>query len=234
MPLDIIGAGIGRTGTVSLKLALEMLGFGPCHHMMELLEDPSAAPEWVKAWRQQSPDWERIYRGYNAAVDFPTYQHYRTLAERYPEAKVILTVRDPERWYESAEATIFRAEPSLGPKLALAAKAIFSARHRNLIRIFANLGRAIWDTEFEGRFEDKDFAISVFEAHVAEVKRTIAPERLLVFRVQDGWAPLCAFLGVPVPDTPFPRGNSRAEFHERLAAGPGVMPAPRAEPLPGY
>lgn len=233
MALKVIGAGHGRTGTLSLKLALEMLGFGPCDHMIELIVDPSRVGHWVDAWKGRSTDWDAIFDGYRSAVDFPVFEFYAALAEKYPEAKVVLTVRDPEKWWQSAYDTIYRAEPGLGAKLALAGRAVFDERARQIIRLFGNVGR-LWDGIFEGRFEDKAFAIGKFEEHIAEVKATIPPERLLVMRVADGWGPLCAFLGVPAPDVPFPRSNSRQKWHARLKQGVMNFEVERAEPLPGY
>lgn len=234
MALRVIGAGMGRTGTLSLKLALEMLGFGPCHHMMELLAEPATGVHWRTLWKTGKADWDAIYAGYNSAVDFPTYRHYAELAERYPEARVVLTVRDPARWWQSTYETIYRAEPGVGGKLKLAFQAIYSRQARQIIPLMGNVGPVLWKGDFEGRFEDKAFAIEKYEAHVAAVKATIPAERLLVFQVADGWAPLCAHLGVPVPDVPFPRANSRAEFQKMLVEGFVGFQAPRAEPLPGY
>ena len=139
-------------------------------------------------------------------------------------------MRDPARWWQSTHDTIYQAEPGIGGKLKMAAKALVSQRHRQLIGIMSNLG-IIWDQDFEGRFEDRAHAIALFERHIAEVKATIAPERLLVMRVADGWGPLCAFLGCPVPDVPFPRVNDRADFARRMGAGLDDFVAPKAEPL---
>lgn len=233
MALKVIGAGHGRTGTMSLKIALEMLGFGPCYHMTELIVDPSTVDHWTDAWKGRPTDWDAIYAGYVSAVDYPSFEHYAALAEKYPEAKVILTVRDPERWWESTNATIYHAEPGIGVKLGLAWKALFSKRARQIVKLFSQVSR-LWSVVFEGRFADKQWAMAKFEAHTAEVKAKIAPERLLVMKVSDGWQPLCDFLGVPVPDVPFPRSNDRVEWHERLAKGVLNMDLVRGELLPGY
>ncbi len=232
--LEVIGAGMGRTGTLSLKLALEMLGFGPCHHMMELLAEPSTGKLWVDVWKGRGRDWQAIYAGWRSAVDFPTYRHYAELAELYPEARVVLTVRDPQKWWQSTYETIYRAEPGIGGKLRLALRAITDRRARQLAGIMPNVTPVIWKGDFEGRFEDKDFAIAKYHAHIEQVKATIPAERLLVFRVADGWGPLCEFLGVPVPDVPFPRANSRQVFKENLATGLLNIDVPRQDPLPGY
>jgi len=206
MPLDVIGAGQGRTGTASLKLALEQLGFGPCHHMSEIIAHPEQALHWAKVFDDEPVDWEEVYRGYRSAVDAPTCWVYRALAERYPKAKVILTVRDPESWWYSAQATVMSVEVREGmqqtghPMGQLRDKiAGFRARRR-----------------LSQRTSDHDDAIAEFHRHNDEVRRTIAPERLLTYNVKEGWEPLCEFLKVPVPRTPFPHTNTTQEFRARM------------------
>jgi len=196
MALDVIGAGLGRTGTTSLKLALEQLGFVRCHHMSELILHPEQAPLWERAATDQPVDWEEVLAGYRATTDWPACHFYKTLAALYPRAKVILTVRDPERWFESTQATIFKPE-------FLAAT---SARPNG------GFVRDVLLSVFDGRMHDRDHLIEVYERHNAEVRRTIAPERLLVYEVSQGWEPLCRFLGVPVPTGPFPRVNTTGDF----------------------
>ena len=197
MALSVIGAGFGRTGTHTLNLALEMLGFGPCHHM----EDEIAKPE-QKAWfraagRGQKVDWDEVYAGYKSAVDWPTAYFWRELAEHFPQAKIILTVRNSEDWYKSARATIFNTMTAGGDP--------------------ESFGRAVIRYKIFGdRLDDETHAIEVLEAHNAEVIRTIPPARLLVYNVADGWPKLCAFLGVPVPAEPFPHSNTTTEFRERV------------------
>lgn len=197
MSLEIIGAGFGRTGTLSLKLALEKLGFGPCYHMVEVFQNPDAINWWIDA-ATGKPDWEKIFEGYNATVDWPSCTFYAELAETYPDAKVILTERDSEAWFESTQATIFPAErPADSPP---AFQEMFE--------------RAIADL-FDGRIRDHDHAIAVFERHNAEVRDRIAPDRLLVYEVAQGWEPLCEFLSVPVPDEPMPKVNTTEQFINR-------------------
>ncbi len=219
MALEVIGAGHGRTGTLSLKAALEELGFGPCYHMVELLAHPEKVTYWEAAERDESVDWDALFEGYAAGVDFPVFRHYRTLAQNYPDAKVILTVRDPEKWYESALSTIYRAGPLPLQKALLALQLPFSPRLRKLIRVFRLAGK-VWQKDFGGRFEDKAYALKTFEAHIKEVKRVIPEERLLVYQVGEGWEPLCTFLNVPVPDKPFPRLNDRLGFGQNQRRNP--------------
>lgn len=199
MPLDVIGAGLGRTGTTSLKLALERLGFARCHHMTEVFLHPETAAHWEAAAEGQAVDWEALLAGYRAAVDWPACHFYGDLARIYPDAKVILTVRDPESWFRSTQATIFGFEH------------VGEVEKRPMGGF---MKKAILPT-FDGRVKDREHAIAVYERHNAEVRRTIPPERLLVYDVTQGWEPMCRFLGVPVPSEPFPHANTTADFRQR-------------------
>jgi hypothetical protein len=214
MAIKVIGAGFGRTGTLSIKLALEQLGFGRCYHMVELLENPQQVHFWEDAGRGKSVNWEALFQGYQATVDFPGYRHYKQLMQYYPEAKVLLSVRDPEKWYESSYNTIYQAAPGLGQKIQMAFKLPFSARLRHLLRVFRMAG-TVWKEDFSGRFEDKAFALEVFHRHNEEVKQIVPAHRLLVYEVKQGWEPLCKFLDVPVPGTPFPKVNEQAGFKDK-------------------
>jgi len=205
--LQIIGAGFGRTGTASLQRALEILGFGPCYHMFEIRKQPWRAPAWRHAVRDGTADWDATFAGYHSTVDWPACRFYKQLAEAYPEARVILTTRDAEGWHRSCMSTIY----AVAQAMPWALRAVPVARH-----VRAMLFETIWDGTFDGRFDDAAHAQAIFEAHNDEVQRTIAPERLLVFEVEQGWQPLCRFLGVEVPDEPFPRLNEGAEL-EQLA-----------------
>jgi len=201
----VIGAGFGRTGTASTKRALEILGFGPCHHMEEVIQTPADVPTWVRASRGETVDWPAFLRGWGATCDFPSALHYRELAAAFPEAKVVLTVRDAEGWYESMRTTIvdsFKRFPN-----------------RYIVKYLPRVGAPFkvmnpspLKATLMDRFEDKPAVVAQFEAHTEEVKRTIPPERLLVFDVKQGWEPLCGFLGVPVPEGAFPRVNDAKQF----------------------
>jgi len=201
MSLDVIGAGFGRTGTLSLKLALEELGFVKCHHMIEVFQNPDQAPVFQTAARGETVDWSALYEGYRATVDWPGCYFWRELAEAFPQAKVILSTRDPHSWFKSASETIFQAmnmetdDPAIGGVTAMARELVF-------------------ERTFGGDISEAH-AVEVFNAHLAEVKRNIPAERLLVFKAKQGWGPLCAFLGVEVPDKPYPRTNSTEEFNSR-------------------
>ncbi len=204
MTLRVIGAGVGRTGTYSLKLAINRLGLGPCHHMEEVLfKLPVQVPLWVEAAKGHA-DWSAIYKGYNSAVDWPTAGFFRELNAAYPASKFVLTLRDPENWAESFSHTIYKL--IYGPD-----------KPPEELREWLALGiDVIAKTGFPPGL-DRAALIAAFNAHNDAVKALIPAERLLVYQVKEGWEPLCAFLGVPVPDEEFPRTNDRGEFWDRVS-----------------
>lgn len=214
MALKVIGAGFGRTGTKSLQLALEQLGFDNCYHMEALLRNPSGVKHWTNAYNEKETDWDTLFEGYNSAVDFPVSMYYKELAEHFPESKIILTYRDPERWYKSASETIFSFDPGPKIKLKMLFSMPFSSTARNLFKVIMLNEKSIWKKYFEGKFKDKDYAISKFNQHIEDVKATIAEDRLLVFHPKEGWEPLCKFLNVDMPSEPFPNTNTRENFHD--------------------
>ena len=227
MTLQIIGAGFGRTGTVSLKAALETLGFAPCDHMGEVFHYPERAALWMEAAaakeRGMPFDWERLYGGYEATTDWPGAFFWRELAAAYPEAKVLLSTRDPQRWYESMRRTIYpiRQNGDLARRVAA-----MQGVEGDLSWMPALVDRIVLDGTFHGRFLERDHVIQVFTDHLAAVTAAIAPERLLVFDVHQGWEPLCAFLDVPVPaETPFPHLNDSASLLATLGEGEGQRAA---------
>ena len=203
MSLKVIGAGVGRTGTYSLKFALNELGFGPCHHMEEVANNLTVQLPLWQAALQGRADWDAIYNGFESAVDWPTARFFRELHAAYPEAKFILGHRSPRSWAESFDATIYKliseadqAPDHLQDWLAMAREVILQTGIPAVADV-AGLEAA-------------------FSAHLDAVKATIPADRLLVYQVKDGWEPLCAFLGVPVPDAPFPRTNDRSEFWDLI------------------
>jgi hypothetical protein len=216
--LSVIGAGFGRTGTRALKAALERLGHGPCYHMAEVIERPYRVRQWLEIGEGKAPQWEEVFAGFRAAVDWPAAAYWRELSEHYPDAKVVLTVRDPERWYDSVSATIFRSALAERQALPPHRRAIrwLVARRAPDFALYPRMARAtVMDRIFDGRIDDRAHAIRVFEHHIAEVKATIPAERLLVFNVRDGWPPLSEFLGKPLPAEPFPEVNERAAFRRK-------------------
>ena len=211
MTIKVIGAGFGRTGTLSTKGALEHLGLGPCYHMMEVINRPENADAWYNA-AQTDPvggeaDWADILTGYSSCVDWPACHFWRPLSEFYPDAKVILTLRDEDAWWNSISNTIF---PGFQNK-----DAVYDKDRLRTRRMSKDL---IVNKVFGGNLTDKEHALAIYRRNIEEVKANLPAERLLVFDVAEGWAPLCAFLGLPVPDVPFPRTNNTQEFQERVAA----------------
>jgi hypothetical protein len=204
--LEVIGAGFGRTGTMSLKLALEQLGFGPCYHMTEIVANPHHARLWRAADAGHPVDWTELFAHYRATVDWPACHYYRELIAEFPEAKVILTIRDPDQWYDSMASTLYSLKKAMEARW-LSNPALGSTRG-------PYVENRVWRETFSGRFEDRQHATTVFQRHNAEVIGCVPPERLLVYRVADGWRPLCEFLGVAQPDSPFPLINSTQSFRE--------------------
>ncbi|MCB9954155.1 MAG: sulfotransferase family protein [Planctomycetaceae bacterium] len=211
MSLQVIGAGFGRTGTLSLKMALEELGFGPCYHMVELFNDRGRITHWENARLGRPVDWDALFDGYQSAVDFPVCSYYKELAERYPEAKFILTERDVDSWYASASQTILNVKPSLLQSFWIMLRLPFSQDARNLARIGMH-NHAIVNQ----RMPDEATAKRVYLEHNQAVRETIPADRLLIYQVKEGWEPLCQFLKVPVPTSVFPKSNSREGFPEMV------------------
>lgn len=214
MSIEVIGAGMGRTGTLSLKHALEQLGYIKTHHMMEVIENPYQLAYWNEMEEKRTTDFDAMLKGYTAMVDFPGALYYKELMQQYPDAKVILTVRDPEKWHKSVSDTIFQV-PKGFDKFMMNIVGIFNPKVKHISRIFDYTTKAIWKNLFKDRFQDKVFAIKVFNDWTEEVKRSVPKEKLLIFEAKDGWKPLCEFLGKPIPDTPYPHVNDTAEFLQR-------------------
>lgn len=204
----VIGAGFGRTGTWSLKAALEQIGAGPCFHMIDLREVPDRAAHFLAALNGEPNDWDATFAGYEATVDWPGCTFYQQLMEKYPEAKVILSVRDPEKWYASAEKTIYAL------KEAALRNSLAEDRVVAPPEVLLMIKTLIWDHTFQDRFADKDFAIDVFNRHNESVKQYVPADRLLVYEISDGWEPLCDLLGVDVPEEEFPHLNDAESFRK--------------------
>ena len=201
MTLKVIGAGFGRTGTDSMREALNILGFGPCHHMLEV----NASEEQKRMWREfvagAPPAWEQLFAGFGSCMDWPSAHYWRELSAFYPQAKVVLTYRSAESWWKSFEQTIAQGiQRSTEPE---------------------SLGVALVGAKvFGGRIDDRAHAIAMYEENVKAVRATVAPERLLVHSLGDGWEPLCAHLGVPVPAQPYPSRNTTSDFQNMILQPP--------------
>ncbi len=207
MSLEVIGAGFGRTGTLSLKNALEQLGFVKCYHMLEVGLNEGHNDLWQQIGRGEPVDLDALFEGYRATVDWPSCNFWRDQLAHFPAAKVILTERDPQRWYESVMNTIYpstvAARDSGDPVAQARVQMAFDV---------------IWDGVFDGRMDDRDHVIDCYLAHNQAVKDELGPEQLLVFEASQGWEPLCAFLDVPVPEEPYPHVNSTSDFRKMVKA----------------
>jgi hypothetical protein len=203
MALKVIGAGVGRTATFSVKFALEHLGLGPCYHMTEVFATARRnIPLWLDVVNGK-PDWDTIFDGYQSTTDYPACSYWRELADYYPDAKVVLSVRDADRWFDSVSETIFsdQVQGSLAgsPAETMMQGVIFDA--------------------FGDRTKDRAFMTDWFKRRNQKVIDALPRERLLVYSPKEGWEPLCSFLGVSLPDEPFPRINQRDEFSAQLQGG---------------
>ncbi|PPD45275.1 MAG: sulfotransferase family protein [Methylobacter sp.] len=205
MKLNIIGAGFGRTGTESLKKAIEILSLGPCYHMFEVDKHFDHVAVWQSKISGNNIDWDTIYAEYASAVDWPTCTFYLELFRKYPESKVILTIRDPEQWYESIKKTVFRAIREREGNLSEQTKAKREMSYK-----------LISEKTFFNRLDDKDFCIDIFNSHIEKVKSDIPKRSLLIYDISDEWNPLCSFLGVDVPKQEFPKSNMSNDFEKRV------------------
>jgi len=203
MTLRVVGAGLGRTGTSSLKLALETLLSAPCYHMREVIaHKPEHVPIWHNAALGTMPNWNTFFADYAATVGPPPAWFWPELIAAFPDALVLLSVRDPEAWWDSASQTIFKVDESstVSDEYKAMTKAAYTA-----------LGLA--------NRQDRNAAIAASDVHNARVREVVPSDRLLIWQVGDGWAPICEALDLPVPDEPFPHTNTREEFQARLFQG---------------
>jgi len=209
--VKVIGVGFGRTGTMSLKAALERLGAGPCFHMIDLIMGERRErdlPYWIDVAAGNPVDWREVFDGWEATVDWPAAACWRDICAAFPELPVLLNVREFEGWYASVANTIRAAK--LSPPGSLAQDANRPPPNPALWGVIDAL---VWEGDFQGRFEDKEWVRAMYDARIAEIEATIGPERLTVWSLgRDGWEPLAAMLGVPAPDEPFPRLHDTAEF----------------------
>ena len=200
MTLRVIGAGLGRTGTMSLKLARERLLGGPCYHMVEVFPRPAHFGLWTAAGRGQLPDWHALFDGFAAAVDWPAAAFWPEIAAAFPDAIILLSTRDSASWWKSASETIFAPRDTPPPPP------------------MAEMLAAVIGTRFTPNMKDKAAAIAAYERWNAHVRATAPASRLVDWTPTDGWGPLCKALGVPVPAEPFPHSNTTEEFKARLSS----------------
>ena len=202
MKLKVIGAGLGRTGTYSLKLGLERLLGQPCYHMAEVFQHPEHIPMWHAAAKGEPVDWDGLLAGYGASVDWPSAAFYEELIRAYPDAIVVHSTRDPELWWASASETIFCGIDSRSQDNA--------EWHAMIMAVLAD--------RFTAEIHCKDACIDAFNRFNARVAQVVPPERLVVWQACQGWEPLCQALNLPVPDEPFPKANTKEEFIARIKA----------------
>lgn len=214
MAIKVIGAGLGRTATLSLKAALNQLGLGPCYHMNEVRQNSGHIEAWIKVAAGDPQQMVEIFKNYNATVDWPASSHYKELYALFPDAKVILSKRETDKWWKSMDKTILNVmrnpvNPALEPAL----------QAQMLMAKFL-----VGERVFGGKYDEASVK-AVYENHNEEVRRTIPKDKLLEFDPSDGWEPLCKFLGVAVPDTPYPKSNSTEEFRARIASAQAAAKA---------
>ncbi len=208
MSLKVVGAGFGRTGTLSLKFALEKLGYDKCYHMMEVGNHDDHFKQWLELSRGGEMDWVTLFEGYQASVDWPSCNWWREQLAAFPDAKVILSRRDPQKWYTSVMNTIYQVSVGNRAKAEKEGDAQAKAAAQWAFEV-------IWGRVFDDRMDDKEHVIACYEAHNQAVIDEVPADALLVYEPGDGWAPLCEFLDVPIPDEDYPRVNSTEEFKER-------------------
>jgi hypothetical protein len=199
--MKVIGAGFGRTGTLSLKKALEIVGLGPCYHMEDMIKYPKHIDIWTAAAQGKLVNWDDVFSNYQSSLDFPASLFYRELLDQYSDAKVVLSVREPERWYQSMYDTAYTL-------MQLTTPAWFKKYVPHYKRFADLIDLLIWDGLFSGKFAEREHAIQIFNQHIEKVKQTVPADKLLIFSVKEGWKPLADFLGFPIPEgVPFPYVN---------------------------
>src|SRR5919112_1393841 len=215
MSIKIIGAGFPRTGTNTLRESLTMLGYVKTYHMKELLVQPDNLHFWTMLKETGTTSWDELYNGYQATVDFPCYPWYKEHMKRYPDAKVILTIRPFEKWYDSFYSTIWQAQnPTEEQKAEMGKKVQSDPRLQSVMKVMQFAKHAITEEHFQGKFLDKEFTKKIFDKHHEEVKAYVPSDKLLVFDVAEGWEPLCKFLGKRKPVDPLPHTNKKEDFKE--------------------
>lgn len=209
--MKVIGVGFGRTGTMSLKQALSDLGAGPCFHMIDLIMGEQRARDlayWTRIAAGEAVDWQEVFAPWQATVDWPAASKWRELVVAFPDAPVLLNVRDFDGWYKSVENTI------LAVKLAARAGALEQDANREqpAPELWGVIETLIWEGDFQGRFEDREWVRRMYDERIEEIRATVPAERLTVWDVGDGWQPLADMLGVDAPAQPFPRLHDTNDF----------------------
>lgn len=216
MSLKVIGTGLGRTGTHSLKIALTHLGFGECYHMVELFQKPEGLKYFQNAEKGKEVDWNKLFLNFQSTVDYPGARYFRQITDFYPDSKIIHTYRDPEEWYESAVKTILKAGGlTIKQYIRFAAHFTVSDEVRKRLPVLI-YNKKLMKLEFGNDINDKRKIIKKFEQHTEEVIKKIDSSRLLICNIKEGWEPICKFLNVPVPSEKFPHSNTHDEFYKKV------------------
>lgn len=217
MSIKIIGAGFPRTGTTTLKKALETLGYKDTYHFKDLIANPKKLKYWKELENNSNTNFEELFEGFQATVDFPGYPYYKILLEKYPDAKVILTKREFEGWYESTLKTIWKAGPqTVFAKVVLLSKMIFNSKLRHTFLCIKFMRNTHLKKAFDNNFASKKKAKEVFYKHIEDVKKHVPENKLLIYDVAEGWDSLCDFLDLPIPEEDFPHLNKKENFHEMV------------------
>ncbi|MCG5218552.1 sulfotransferase family protein [Streptosporangium sp. KLBMP 9127] len=218
--LRVIGAGFPRTGTSSMKAALERLGFGPCYHMFNILSDGRQVDRWLPLASGAPVDWDQVFEGFGSSQDWPASFFWRQQAEAYPDAKVVLTVRDPHRWYASMKMLLANGPGRAMPENLPEGAAVVFESMKRLSPVLDLIQRSTFggNGDFGDGMPDEEVAVEAFHRHVDTVKESLPADRLLVFDVREGWEPLCRFLDVEVPvGEPFPHLNDAESMQRTLS-----------------
>jgi hypothetical protein len=217
--MKCLGVGFGRTGTLSLQSALNDLGAGPCFHMLDLIQGENKErdlPFWVKIADGEPVDWQEVFEPWEATVDWPAASRWRELIDVFPEAPVLLNIREFDGFYESCKNTI------LAVKLAAQRGEVKQDTNREMPapELWGVIEKLIWQGDFQGRFEDREWVRQMYYDRIEEIKDTVPSERLTVWKLGDGWGPLCEMLGVDEPDEPFPHLHDTNEFRSEFGLQP--------------
>jgi len=217
MSIKIIGAGFPRTGTLTLKNALETLGYKKTYHYVDLIANSKKLKYWKELENKGHTDFETLFNGFEATVDFPGYPYYKILLKKYPEAKVILTKRDFDLWYESTYKTIWKsANKPITERLNLLKRKLLNKNLRAIFKCVKFMRRVYLLGQFDNQFNNKEQAKKVYFKHIKEVVGHVPEKQLLIYDVAQGWEPLCQFLELPIPPQEFPHLNKRENFHNMV------------------
>ena len=224
--MKVVGVGFGRTGTMSLKYALEQLGAGPCFHMIDLLTGERQERDlasWARVAGGGRPDWDAVFDGWESTVDWPACSYWHELVDAFPDSPVLLNVRDFDGWYRSCSNTIFAVrQAALAGELPEETE-----RPAPPPVLWEIVDKVIWEGDFQGRFQDRDWMEQMYADRIETIRREVPSDRLTVWEIGDGWQPLADMLGVEAPDEPFPRLHDTDDFRTQMGLAPVGSPAPR-------